>query len=91
MRSTWGGRATVRRVVFMSALVAVRWNPAIHAFYSRLVPEGAGDQGGDAAQHNDRRTIAVASKDCRSPECALIQMRIGTPVILSANTRACTA
>lgn len=40
VRSTWGGRSTVRRVVFMSALVAVRWNPAIRAFYSRLVAAG---------------------------------------------------
>lgn len=40
VRSTWGGRAIVRRAVFMSALVAVRWNPAIRAFYVRLVAAG---------------------------------------------------
>lgn len=40
VRSTWGGRGRVRRVMFMSALVAVRWNPVIRAFYMRLVAAG---------------------------------------------------
>jgi transposase len=34
----WGrGRAQVRAVLYMAALVAVRHNPALRAFYRRLV------------------------------------------------------
>jgi transposase len=39
-RSTWGGRAPVRAVLYMSALVAARHNPAIRALYARLVATG---------------------------------------------------
>lgn len=40
IRRTWGGRSSVRRVVFMAALVAVRWNPVIRNFYLRLTSAG---------------------------------------------------
>jgi transposase len=36
----WGGRATVRRVLYMATLVATKWNPVIRAFYTRR--RGAG-------------------------------------------------
>ena len=39
-RSTWGGRAAVRSVVYMAALVATQHNPVIRAFYTRLLAEG---------------------------------------------------
>jgi transposase len=39
-RRTWGGRASVRRTLYMSALVATRWNPVIRAFYRRLLAAG---------------------------------------------------
>ncbi len=35
-RTTWGGRASVRRVLYMATLVAIRKNPAIKGFYDRL-------------------------------------------------------
>jgi len=35
-RTIWGGRAQVRAVLYMAALVAVRHNPALRAFYQRL-------------------------------------------------------
>jgi transposase len=35
-----GGRAQVRAVLYMAALVAVRHNPALRAFYRRLVAAG---------------------------------------------------
>lgn len=35
-----GGRAPVRRVLYMATLVAVRYNPLIAAFYSRLTAAG---------------------------------------------------
>ena len=39
-RTPWGGRADVRRVLSMAALVAVRRNPVLKAFYERLVATG---------------------------------------------------
>jgi len=39
-RIVWGGRATVRPVLYMSALVATRCNPVIRAFYQRLLKAG---------------------------------------------------
>ena len=35
-RTVWGGRAQVRAVLYMSTLVAVRYNPVLKAFYTRL-------------------------------------------------------
>jgi transposase len=40
VRRTWGGRSEVRAVVYMATLTAIRHNPAIKAFYSRLVAAG---------------------------------------------------
>jgi transposase len=39
-RQTGGGRASVRRVLYMGALVATRWNAVIRAFYQRLLVAG---------------------------------------------------
>ena len=39
-RQTWGGRGSVRRVLYMGALVATRWNPIIRPFYQRLLAAG---------------------------------------------------
>jgi len=39
-RRTWGGRAPVRRTLYMAALVGTRWNPVIRAFYQRLIAAG---------------------------------------------------
>ena len=36
-RTIWGGRAPVRAVLYMAALVAVRHNPVLRTFYQRLV------------------------------------------------------
>ena len=36
-RSVWGGRARVREVLYMAALVASKHNPIIQEFYERLV------------------------------------------------------
>ena len=43
MRGRWttsGGRANVRRALYMATLVATRYNPTIRAFYQRLVEAG---------------------------------------------------
>ena len=39
-RLVWGGRAPVRAVLYMGALVAARRNPVIRAFYRRLIAAG---------------------------------------------------
>lgn len=39
-RITWGGRATVRTLLYMAALSAIRYNPVIKAFYDRLIAKG---------------------------------------------------
>jgi len=39
-RTIFGGRGSVRRVLYMAALVATRHNPAIRLFYRRLVEAG---------------------------------------------------
>jgi transposase len=39
-RSIWGGRAQVRKLLYMSTLVATRYNPVISAMYQRLLDNG---------------------------------------------------
>ena len=39
-RRIWGGRSEVRSVVYMATLAAIRFNPAIKVFHSRLVAAG---------------------------------------------------
>jgi transposase len=39
-RRIWGGRADVRAVVYMAAVVAIKHNPAIKEFHSRLIAAG---------------------------------------------------
>ncbi len=39
-RMVWGGRAQVRAVLYMGAIVAARFNPVIRAFYQRLCAAG---------------------------------------------------
>lgn len=39
-RMVWGGRASVRTALFMSAMCGRRWNPALKVFYDRLIAAG---------------------------------------------------
>ena len=39
-RAIWGGRASIRAVLYMAALVASRYNPVIKAFYQKLLAAG---------------------------------------------------
>jgi transposase len=39
-RHCWGGRASVRAVLYMATLSAVRFNPVLRAFHQRLVAHG---------------------------------------------------
>ena len=40
MRCIWGGRAPVRRVLYMAAVTACRYNPSLKAFHARLSAAG---------------------------------------------------
>lgn len=40
LRCIWGGRARVRRVLFMAAQAAALWNPVMKAFKQRLLAAG---------------------------------------------------
>ena len=40
IRTIWGGRAPVRRALYMATLVATRYNPVIRAFYRHLLAAG---------------------------------------------------
>lgn len=39
-RRIWGGRASVRSVLYMAAFSATRWNPVIRPYYERLIGRG---------------------------------------------------
>ena len=39
-RMIWGGRAPVRAALYMAAMVGMRFNPVVRAFYQRLVAQG---------------------------------------------------
>ena len=39
-RSIWGGRSDVRRVIYMAAMTASRFNPVLKAFHQRLIDAG---------------------------------------------------
>jgi transposase len=39
-RTTWGGRASIRAVLYMAAVTATRCNPAVRSCYQRLVAAG---------------------------------------------------
>ena len=39
-RQIWGGRASIRAVLYMATLSAVRHNPLIRSFYERLLAQG---------------------------------------------------
>ncbi|ENC2321399.1 transposase, partial [Escherichia coli] len=39
-RTVWGGRTMVRNALYMPTLSAVRFNPVIREFYTRLISQG---------------------------------------------------
>ncbi len=39
-RAIWGGRADLRRTLYMATLTAVRYNPPLKAYYERLLATG---------------------------------------------------
>jgi transposase len=56
-RRIWGGRAGLRAVLYMAALVSVRWEPAMKVFYQRL--QNAGKPGKVALVACMRKLLVV--------------------------------
>jgi transposase len=66
-RTVWGGRAGVRAVLYMSALVATRYNPIIKAFYTRLCGSGKAKKVALTACMRKLLTIVNAMLKHRTP------------------------
>lgn len=66
-RMIWGGRAVVRGVLYMSALVAARHNPVIKAFYRRLRAAGKAPKVALVACMHKLLTILNAMVKQRTP------------------------
>ena len=39
-RRSWGGRAEIRRLLYMATVVAIRYNPPLRAYYQHLRDKG---------------------------------------------------
>ena len=50
-RQIWGGRARLRAVLYMGAMVASRFNPVIRDFYQRLLAARQAEEGGPHRLH----------------------------------------
>jgi transposase len=66
-RTIWGGRAKVRAVLYMAALVATRFNPVIKAFYQKLLAAGKAKKVALVACMHKLLTILNAMLKHRSP------------------------
>jgi transposase len=66
-RVTWGGRASVRRPLYMATRVATRWNPVIRAFYTRLRGAGKPDKVALVAAMHKLLTILNAIVKAQRP------------------------
>lgn len=66
-RAIAGGRARVRSALYMAALVAARCNPAIRAFYQRLVAAGKPKKVALVACMRKLLTILTAMLRTRTP------------------------
>lgn len=74
-RTTFGGRPQVRKVLFMAAMVASRYNPVIKAFYSRLVSAGKPKKLAITACARKLLTILNAMAKARKPFNAELHLR----------------
>lgn len=72
-RSVWGGRASVRGVLYMATLVASRHNPVIRSFYDRLCAAGKAKKVALTACMRKLLTVLNAMMKTRSAWRALPQ------------------
>jgi transposase len=74
-RMVWGGRGSVRAVLYMSTLVAVRHNPVLSAFYLRLRNAGKPPKVALVAAMHKLLTILNAilkNRTLWSPQCPVV-------------------
>jgi transposase len=64
-RQVWGGRAPVRAMLYMAALVATRHNPVLKRFYQRL--RGAGKPGKVALVATMRKLLTIVMLAHQTP------------------------
>ncbi len=58
-----GGRGTVRRVLYMATLTAIRHNPRIRTFYQRRRPTGASRDGGPDCRASSSTMLHAMLRD----------------------------
>ena len=63
----WGGRAVVRKVLYMATLVATPWNPVIRAFYRQLRARGKPSQVALTTAMHKRLTLLNAMMRDQTP------------------------
>lgn len=66
-RVIWGGRARVRAALYMSTLSAVRYNPVLRAFWTRLREQGKPPKVALVACMHKLLTILNAMLKCQTP------------------------
>jgi len=71
LRTCWGGRASVRAVLYMATLVATRCNPVIRACYVRLLAAGKAKKVALVACMRKLLTILNAMLKHRRPWCPM--------------------
>ena len=69
-RQIWGGRARLRAVLYMGAMVASRFNPVIRDFYQRLLAAGKPKKVALTACMRKLLVILNSMLKRRSPWCA---------------------
>ncbi len=75
-RHIWGGRASLRAVLYMAALTSIRWDPTLRAFFQRL--RAAGKPGKVALVACMRKLLVILNARCRD------QLLIPNPKTASA-------
>ncbi len=82
-RRIWGGRARLRAVLYMAAMVASRFNPAIRDFYQRLLAAGKPKKVAFTACMRKLLVILNSMVKRRSPWCAELAR---TPALVDHNS-----
>jgi transposase len=77
-RCIWGGRAQVRRVLYMAAVAAIRSNPVIKNFYAQLRARGK----------NPKAALTACMRKLLVILNAMLRSKIGwqTPALASSST-----
>ncbi len=82
-RRIWGGRAAVRAVLYMGALVGVRHNPMLRTFYERLLAKGKAKKVAlTACMHKLLRILNAIVRDQKPWRTVIINAESVTPEVV---------